>query len=311
MRNRPVVLLTALILVAAACGGETADTSTTTTLPEGSFRGADGVVTVVEDTSRIVVLNGDITEIIFEFGLGDRIVGVDVTTTYPPEADDLPRVGVRQRLAAEPVLALDPTLVIGDELVFPPEAIQQIRDAGVPVVILKTQTTFSGLRTKILEVAAILGVPEKGTALADRVDAEIDEALALVPDGVPEPRVLFVYARGVETRLIFGRGMVTKALIEGAGGIDGGSDVGVMGTDDLTPEAVVAAAPDVIITVDDALAVIGGVAGLKSLPGVGETPAARNDRIYSYDPALFLGFSQRAAEALTALIHDLYPDPSP
>ena len=103
----------------------------------------------------------------------------------------------------------------------------------------------------------------------------------------------------------------TKALIEGAGGIDGGSDVGVFGTDDLTPEAVVAAAPDVIITVDDALAVIGGVEGLKGLPGVGETPAARNDRIYSYEPALFLGFSQRAAEALTALIYDLYPDTAP
>ena len=234
-------------------------------------------------------------------------MGVDVTTTYPPGADDLPRIGVRQRLAAEPVLQLDPTLVIGDELVFPPEAIQQIRDAGVPVLIMKTQTNFDGIRTKILEVAGILGVPAEGKALADRVDAELEAVLATVPDEETPPRVLFVYARGAETRLIFGRGMVTKALIEGAGGIDAGSDAGVFGTDDLTPEVVVAAAPDVLITVDDALAVIGGPEGLKALPGVGETPAAQNDRIYSYDPALFLGFSNRAAEALAALVDDLYP----
>jgi iron complex transport system substrate-binding protein len=44
------------------------------------------VETTIGDISRIVSLNGDLTEIIFALGLGDNVVGVDVTTTYPPEA---------------------------------------------------------------------------------------------------------------------------------------------------------------------------------------------------------------------------------
>ena len=58
------------------------------------------------DTSRIVSLNGDLTEIVYELGLGDRVVAVDVTTTYPPESEALPRVGFGQQLAAEGVLGV-------------------------------------------------------------------------------------------------------------------------------------------------------------------------------------------------------------
>ena len=162
------------------------------------FVGADGVETTISDISRIVSLNGDLTEIIFELGFGENVVGVDVTTTYPAEAaalnDQGQTVGFAQQLAAEAVLRFDPTLVIGDQQVAPPEAIEQLRGAGIPVIILETQTTLDGVETKINQVAEILGVPAEGAALAERVMVEIDAARDLAAGDDSDPTILSVYA---------------------------------------------------------------------------------------------------------------------
>ncbi len=114
-------------------------------------------------------MSGDLTETVWKLGFGDSVVATDVTTVYPPEAIGLPVVGVGRFLSAEGVLAQDPTLVIGDTQTSPLEAIEQIRSAGVPVVILDVPTTFDGLYDKIEALADALGVPERGADLAAEV----------------------------------------------------------------------------------------------------------------------------------------------
>lgn len=329
-------LLLALALTAGACGGgdaattttaatttsieaattttaavtttATAETTTTTTAaaPEGvTFVGADGVETTITDTSRIVSLSGDLTEIIFELGLGANVAAIDVTTTYPAEATELPVVGFAQQLAPEPVLAFSPTLVLGDQLTAPPEAIQQLRDAGIPVVILPTQTSLDGVATKITQVAEILGVPEAGTELAARVQGEIDAARAeaFAPDEAP--RVVFVYVRGPQTLLLFGQGMATQAMIEGAGAIDAGAETGVRGAVPLSPEALVAAAPDVIVLPEAGLAALGGIDAFAAIPGVADTPAGQAGRFLAYDEAYFFNLGPRTGQALAEFSSDL------
>ena len=264
-----LALAVAVVVFLTGCGdsAETSTTSATTTSSatsttlaltpttnpsvERSFVGADGVETTITDVSRIVSLNGDLTEIIFELGFGDNVVGVDVTTTYPPEAAALNNqgqtVGFAQQLAPEAVLRFEPTLVIGDQQVGPSEVTEQLRAAGIPVVILTTQTTLDGVETKILDVAEILGVPEEGAVLADRVLGEIDAARDLAAGDDSDPKVAFVYVRGPQVVFLFGAGTPTQAMIEGAGAIDAGAGAGVAGPAPLTPEALVAAAPEVIV----------------------------------------------------------------
>ncbi len=273
-----------------------------------TFTGVDGVETTVTDTSRIVSLNGDLTEVIFALGLGSQVVAVDITTTYPLETNDLPRVGFGQQLAPEGVLAFAPTVVIGDQQIQPAESIQQLRDAGVAVVILETQTTLPGIETKILEVAEVLGVPEEGQALADRVNGEINEALALAAQAQNQVSVAFVYSRGPQQIFLFGRGTVTQALIEGANAVDTISESGVFAVVPLTPEALVAAAPDVIIVPESGIAALGGVAGIAELPGVAQTPAGLSESFLVYEDGFFLNFGPRTGEALRTLVLDLYPE---
>jgi iron complex transport system substrate-binding protein len=331
-----MLAMATLILLLAACGGVdteatttthaesttttqleattttmTAET-TTTAAPGVTFTGADGVETSIEDTSRIVSLNGDITEIIYELGLGDSVVAVDVTTTYPEEAaakiDAGDTVGFHQQLTAEAVLRFEPTLVIGDTQVTPPEAIEQLRQAGVPVVVIEYQTTLSGVETKIDQIAEILGVPDEGAALAERVMGEIDQAVAVAESASSDPLVAYIYLRGPQVIFLFGAGMPTQAMIEGAGAIDAGAASGVFGPAPLTPEALVAAAPAVIVLPEAGLVAMGGIEAFEAIPGVSDTPAAKSGSYLIYDEAYFFNLGPRTGEALMEFIDDLYPD---
>ena len=319
MRIRITVLLAATALLIAACGDD--EPASTTAAPQpapeptlpGSpeaitFVGVDGVSSTITDTSRIISLNGDITEIIFALGLGDRVVAVDVTTTYPAETDELPRIGFAQQLAAEPVLAFSPTVVIGDQQIQPAESLEQLRSTGIPVVIIETQTTLPGVEVKILQVAEALGVPEAGRTLADRVNGEIAAAQALAAGAEEQARVAFLYSRGPQQIFLFGSGMVSQALIEGANAIDTIAESGVAAAVPLTPEALVAGAPDVIIVPASGVGALGGLEAVAALPGVAETPAGRNGAFLVYDDGLFLNFGPRTGQALTLLILDLYPE---
>lgn len=305
---RSIVARTALAaglaaLALASCG--TRGDATTTGTDVAGFTGADGVTSQVIDTSRIVTLSGDLTEIVYALGLGGSVVATDITTVYPPEAVDLPVVGLGRFLTAEGVLAQNPTLVLGDTQTSPPEAIDQIRSAGVPVVILNIATSFPALYDKVTAIGQALGVEAAGNDLADRIRADIDESLAAVGPFDPPPRVAFVYSRGPDVMLLFGSGMTTKPLIEAAGGVDAGAASGVTETVSVTPEALVAAAPDVIVTTQEGLDALGGLDGMLATPGFAETPAGRSRRILAYPEGDILTFGPRIGRSLDTLIADL------
>lgn len=294
-----------LALAITACGAAAGTATTTTTTEVAGFIGADGVTSQVTDTSRIVTLSGDLTEFVFALGLGDSVVATDVTTVYPPEAVKLPVVGVGRFLTAEGVLAQSPTLVLGDTQTSPPEAIDQIRSAGVPVVIFDVATSFPALYDKVIAVGQALGAKTAGHELADKIQGDISASLAAAHPFSAPPRVAFVYSRGPDVLLLFGDGMTTKPLIEAAGGIDAGAASGVTQTVSVTPEALVAAAPDVIVTTKEGLDALGGVDGMLAIPGFAETPAGRTGRILAYPEGDILTFGPRIAGSLDALIADL------
>ncbi|KPC81497.1 ABC transporter substrate-binding protein, partial [Streptomyces sp. NRRL F-6602] len=96
---------------------------------------ADGHTVTVEDTSRVVPLTGSLNEIVFTLGLGEQVVARDITATFE-QAADLPVVTRAHDVSAESVLSLKPTVVLADTTTGPAEAISQIRDAGIPLVVL-------------------------------------------------------------------------------------------------------------------------------------------------------------------------------
>ncbi|MCL1586780.1 MAG: ABC transporter substrate-binding protein [Actinomycetia bacterium] len=302
-RAHPLVFAAAaLALVAAAC---TPGGSLSTGDQVASFTGSDGVASSVSDTSRIVTLSGDLTEFVYELGAGSAIVATDITTVHPQEAALLPKVGIGRFLSTEAVLAQNPTLVIGDTQTGPQSAIDQIRAAGVPVVILETSTTFSSMYAKIGQLGEILDARAGAEALADQLRGEVAEAGAANPPSQESPSIAYVYTRGPDVMLLFGNDMVTNPVIAAAGARDAGALSGVNGSIPVTPEALIAAAPDIIVVPSEGLETLGGIDGLLGIPGIAQTPAGASGYILAYPEGDFLTLGPRVAESVAALTNDL------
>jgi len=301
-RARVAFLLLSFALISSACAG--GDDGAVVMVP-GSYTGVDGVVSDTSDASRIVTLSGDLTEFVFELGAGDSVVATDLTTVHPEAAVSLPKTGIGRFLSAEAVLKHDPTLVIGDTQTSPQSAIDQIRAAGVPFIILEVSTTFDIMYSKIDDLGLILGAEEAAASLASRLESDIEAAGRGGSAAADSPSVAYVYTRGPDVMLLFGNGMVTHPVILAAGAMDAGSVAGISGSITVTPEALIAAEPDVIIVPSEGLEALGGVEGLLAIPGISQTPAGINGWILAYPEGDFLTIGPRIALSVAALSTDL------
>lgn len=339
IRRRLAPLALALAAVITACGGDdatstsTSTTSTTpvTTAPPSTTPPTRASTTVVEttvpatsppagrtvvdargesvtilSTERIIPLDGDVAEIVFALGLGDQVVATDLSATYPPEADALPQIGYQRSLNAEPIAAFEPTLLLGTDIAGPPEVLDDLERLGIPLVVVPSNATSTGAAEKIMAVAEALGVPEDGAVLAAEVQAEIDAAAASAPPRDPAPTVASLYIRGSAARLVFGEAYNTHWLVEAAGGVDVADELGVAESAEISDEAMIAAAPDVLLVTESGLDSVGGVDGLfEQIPALARTPAGERRAVIAYDAQLLLGNGPRTGRLLAALIADL------
>lgn len=282
---------------------------------ETSQETGDGVRTVVdlngdeiviEDDSRIITLEGPVTEIVYALGAGDRIIATDSSSTYPEAATQLPQVGYVRQLSAEPVLALDPTLILTTDQAGPPEAVEQLRESGVTVVQFPSAASVEESYALIRNIAAALDLEEKGEELIAKMEADLAEAAALLEQVETTPRVLFIYARGVDTVMGGGLGTGVDVILEMAGAENAITEF--EGYQPLTAEAAVTAAPDAYLLFTSGLASVGGPEGLLQIPGLGQTPAGENQQVFAMDGLLLTGFGPRVGEAVLELIHLLHPE---
>ncbi|MFI6760854.1 hemin ABC transporter substrate-binding protein [Micromonospora sp. NPDC050417] len=270
--------------------------------------GVDGRTVTVTDTSRILPVNlyGSIAEIVFSLGLGGRVVGRDTATTFSA-ATHLPLVTPGGHdLSGEAILRLNPTVVIADESIGPPEALEQLRRSGIPVLLVDDEQTLAAVPRHIRAIAAALGVDEAGTKLVARVDGEIAAARRTAPAG-PAPRIAFLYLRGTAgVYLMGGRGAGSDEMIRAIGAVDAGTEIGLAKFRPLTSEGLINAAPDVILVMTEGLHSVKGVDGLLAMPGVAQTPAGRHRRIVDMDDGILLNFGARTGTAIAALAAAVY-----
>lgn len=300
-----------LVVTAGACGGATTPSSPSVTTPglPTTYTGPDGVTTEITDVSRIVTLSGDFSEIVWDLGLGDNLVGVDLSSVYPKEEMRLkPKVGVEFHLLAEPILALQPTLVIGDVDASPAAVIEQVRGAGVPVVVFPRFEGLTGPGLKIRAVAAVLGLDEAGGVLASGVEEEIAAAVALAATTTGRPRVAVVYVATEDTILLLAGNTVFSGVLDSLGAVDVGPGAGADGFVPFTPEAIVASAPEVIITAERGFEGLGGLEGFLALPGIAQTPAGRDGKVLVYEDLYLLGLGPRTGMLAADLVRDLHPE---
>lgn len=248
--------------------------------------------------SRVVSLGGDVTEIAFALGRGDRIAAVDVTSLYPAEANRLPKVGYVRQLSAEGILAAKPDLILVSGDAGPPEAIEQLKSAGIPMVTLPKDHTLAGIEKKIVAVAEALDAKTEGEALASKFETERRGAEAAAKADDPVTAV-YVMGRPDGALIAAGDGTAAAAMLEAAGLRN--VFAGTPGYKPLTGEALVVANPAVIVTGERTVQAAGGLEKLKALPALDAAQAVKSNRLLVFDDMYLLGLGPRSAQAAKEL----------
>jgi iron complex transport system substrate-binding protein len=266
------------------------------------FSCEDGAPQAEQKTAqpRVVSLSGSITETLFMLGWGDKLVGVDVTSTYPSIISKLPTLGHARSIQTEAVLALNPThiFLVKDEV--NPELISKWKSAGVSVIEISKEYSIEGSKNSISEIARALNEEEESKELI----ADIELQYRTLKDTMTDVRVLFIYARGGGNLMVAGTNTPVANMIHLAG-----AQNAITEFEDYKPlsiEYLIKSNPQVILMFDTGFDAIGGLDGLEKIPGVAETDAYKNKRIVTMDGQLLSGFGPRVVDGISELRKRLF-----
>lgn len=241
---------------------------------------------------KIVSLKGAYSDIIASLGASEQIVGTDVTSTYPTEVAQKPKVGHIRNISAEGVISLNPDIIFLDPTEISQEVRDQFQAAGKEIVAIEQEYTVEGTKTLIKKIARVLNADSiKAQKLISKIDAEINN----IKQFPGKPKVLFIYARGTGTLLVAGDNTQMKSMIEIAGG-----ENAVSGFNDfkpLTAESLIEANPDVILMFSGGMASLNGMDGILEIPGIANTNAGKNKSIITMEGNYLASFGSRLGTA--------------
>jgi iron complex transport system substrate-binding protein len=253
---------------------------------------------------RIVCVSKQLTEFLFALGAGDRIVGVDVSSTYPEEAKKKTTVGYHRHLSAEGIASLDPTLVVHQGDVAPAEVNSQLADLKIPVKVYPAANTLDSAKIVLSLLGKELGKEHVADSLNESLDADLAAAAQEVSRYPSKPRVLVIhFGQQRNQYFVIGTRGAAKKMIELAGGLQAADTSGFR---NLSPEVIVKLQPDVILATDFGFDRLGSVEKFLELPGLSLTPAAKTGKIYRVEEHDLLYFGPRTGKnikTLAALIH--------
>lgn len=231
---------------------------------------------------RIICLTEETVETLYLLGEDHRIVGVSGYAVRPPQVRrEKPRVAAFTSADIPKILALDPDLVLTFSDLQAPIVADLIRE-GVTVMAYN-QRDIAGILAMIRHLGATVGAADRAEALAAGYEARLASVAARATG--PRPTVYF---EEWDEPMISGIQWVSE-LIEIAGGREAFPDLaGKKSARDriLTPDRVIAAAPDVILASWCGKKV--RPERIAARPGWDAIPAVRNGRIVEIKSSLIL-----------------------
>ena len=252
----------------------------------------------VTGAKRLVSLSGALTEVVYLLNAQSLLVGTDTTSLFPEAAQKTAKVGYVRQLSAEGLLSLKPDAVIGTSDAGPPVVLDQIRQAGVRVALVKAQHNWAEVQEKIKVVGRETGRTAEASKLLTQLDEQWAGVQAQVAKAQRKPRVLFVLAHSGSPQ-VAGKGTAAHALMEYAGCVNAIDQFD--GYKPLTAEAMASAAPEVIISTTQGIEALGGEAAFWKRPELALTPAFARKALVTLEASHLLGFGPRLPSAVQAL----------
>ncbi|MBD8907203.1 heme/hemin ABC transporter substrate-binding protein [Methylorubrum zatmanii] len=256
---------------------------------------------------RIASLGGAVTEILWRLGAGSRIAIVDTTSVYPAEVlREKPNAGYLRALSAEGLLSAGPDLVIAAEGAGPAAVLTQIREAGIPVVLVHEPPTVEGVLEKIRAVGHAAGLDAPAETLHRTVEAAF-AALAGRRARIARPARALVVLSLANGRVMAGGRESTADGILALAGLRNAAE-GLTGFKPITDEAIVAAAPETVVVMSNEGHALSPDTVFAPGTALSQTPAAAKRSLVAMDGLALLGFGPRTPETAEALMRAVYPD---
>lgn len=303
------------VFLLAACGtATTPDKPKVDGTPEAEVVKAEFPLTLTDSVGNditletapatIVSMVPSNTEILFELGLGDAIVGVNDYDDYPAEALEKEKIG-GQDFNVEKIVSMNPEIVFAHEsgLGKGKEGLQQIRDAGIPVFVVKNAANFEETYTTIETIGQATGKTVEAEKIITDMKAKVEEVLAKLVT-VDNKKTVFVETSPEPNIYTPGKNTFMDQMLEmiGAENIAADQEDWFM----IAPEEIINRNPDVIIVLYDYIET--AVADVYARPGFDTITAIKEKAVVQVKENITSRTGPRLAEGLEEIAKAIYPE---
>ena len=226
-------------------------------------------VALTADAARIVSLAPNLTEMLFAIGVGDRVVGVDDFSNFPPDAKRIPKVGGMQP-NVEKIAALKPELVVASTEGNHPNLAPALAAASIPLYVVRTDR-LDQIAPAMERIGVLLDAPRSQDAVFDlrrAIDAQRRTRSKQL-------RILFMV--WTDPLYVAGRNTFTDDLFQLCGAQNA---VQVVGWPQYSLESLVASPPDLILYPRGAVTPQQVDALMKRLPSLRAEVVSVNEDIF-------------------------------
>ncbi len=246
-------------------------------------------VTIAQTPNRIVSLAPSITEDLFALGLGNKVVGVDSYSDYPPAALNITTVGGFSTPSVEKIVSVKPDMVFASNLSA--SVIPTLAADGIPTVVLNP-TSLNG----ILNDLSLIGTVTGSTGNSSGLVANLTQRMVNV-ENLPiasHPSVLYlVYWNPAYTA---GNDTFENSIITTAGGVNLAAEANLTGYPTMSKESIIALNPQIIICNGGMNSTL--IQQVKSDPTLSNLDAIKNGKVYIVNSDIISHPGPRAFDVL-------------
>ena len=263
--------------------------------------------TLPNKVEKIISTAPSNTEVLVELGLADKLAAID---KYSADVEgvntDLPQIDFRNP-DAETLISLEPDIIIasGHNKAGEEDPFQLDKEAGIPVVYIPSSYSIDGIYGDIEFIAEITGTEKQGTEIIENMKKEV-EAIKEIGDKITDKKKVYFEIGSTPSLYSFGSDTFLNEIIQiiGAENIFANEDSWIS----PTPESVIDANPDVILTNVPDTDGVSAVDEIKSREGWDSITAVKEGQIYSIDNNSSSRPSQNVIKALKEMAKAIYPD---
>ena len=252
---------------------------------------------IASNNSRIVVAGGSIAEILFFLDQQDKIVALDVTSTFPEQTKDYPSIGYVRGLSTEGILSMNPSLIIGENDMGPPFVVSQLKETDIDFRTIPEEQSIEGVLQKIYCVASILDIED---IAIEKIDIELSSTVTQLNDivkskKIEDVKIMLILSMKGSSPIVAGLNTSGHGYIEMLGAKNAFDSF--EGWQVVSPESILKENPDFIILPQRDLHKNSDVSKIVDDPIFANINAGKQNNFIFDDGMAILGFSPRTIKS--------------